>query len=182
MSDTDAKVKTPGAIIAIIVIAVIVIILFIISLAILFTTAENQTGSKKDQLRTAGALIAISIPFAIVAFVLGARWISLKSRGVKSSATGWAFVIFAVLSSILLLIGAILGFTSDVVGTEKTNVDAASALAIIGFVGLVVIFFITVLFRRATLPAAEREKRTKQFIGEKRYEQYRIARGYSANP
>ena len=178
-TNTDAKPKTPGAVIAIIVIAIIVIILFIISLIIIFTTANDVIGSAQDTLRAAGALIALSIPFTIVAFVLGARWISAKSQGKKSATYGWSFVIFAVLASILLMIGTIIGFTTDIVSDDKkSSIQAASALALIGFVGIVVIFFITVFFRRATLPSAERDKRTKQFVGDKRYEQYRSARGY----
>lgn len=150
--------------IAIIVIAIIAAIFFIIAIILLFNAANSEEDSVRNQLNGAGALITIAFILAIVWFIIGIQAISRRRNKGKEAARGFtiAFVVITIVTALLLLIGIILTFTADVGDDQRTNVQGAGALAIIGSILVVVIFFIVILYN-PPLPSAKALAREGRF-------------------
>lgn len=173
-STTTTKKKTPTATIVLIIISIITVIFFIIALSLILTASSKVKEDKKASVNAAGALVGLSIPFAVIAIIVGILWVGKKSKGQPSRGLGIAFVIFAILASILLLIGVIIAFTTaNDSPAAKSQLQAGAVFAIIAFIMFIVIFIIVVAAKRAAKTTEGRKEQEKNFLGEKNATKYR---------
>jgi len=180
-SGKKPKSKTPPSTIVLIVICVLCIIFFAIALALILTGAGTVPDSDSTSVTAAGALIGISIPFAIIAVILGVMWVNKKSKGMGNTrGLGIAFIVFSVLASILLIIGVIITFT--VAGKGNTaQLEAGAVFAILGFILFIVIFIIVVAKKRKTMTSQERQTQGENILGKDNYNTYRSYKGKSTS-
>jgi hypothetical protein len=148
------------AAVALIVIVVIAVILYVITLALFIATANQLDGSDKRTLLAAGAMIGISIPFVIVGAIFGLLHFGQLYAGKKNAAYMWLFIILSGLAAILIFIASVIGFVygGRLDGAQKRNVQAASALSIIGAAFFVVAFIMMLLLAKRQIPEETRDK------------------------
>lgn len=160
------------AVVALIVIVALAVLLYIITLALFIATAEQLEGTDKQSLLAAGAMIGIAIPFIIVGAIFGFMHFSQLYVGKKKPAFMWLFIILSGLGAVLVFIASVIGWVygGRLEGTKKRNVQAASALAIIGAAFFVVAFIMMLIIVKQQLPKETRKKISDARVAGKSYD------------
>jgi len=145
---------------ALVVIVVIAIILYVITLVLYVTTANQLEGTDRQSLLAAGAMIGISIPLIVVGAIFGLLHFSQLYVGKKNPAYMWLFIIMSSLAAILVFIASVIGWVygGRLDGTQKRNIQAASAMSIIGAAFFVVAFVMMLILAKRHVPKDTREK------------------------
>lgn len=148
------------AVVALIVIVVIAVILYVITLALFIATGEQLSGTDRQALLAAGAMIGLAIPIIIVGAIFGLMHFSQLYAGRKKPAYMWLFIILSSLGAILVFIASVIGWVygGRLDGTQKRNVQAASALSVIGAALFVVAFIMMLIIVKQQLPKETRNK------------------------
>jgi hypothetical protein len=148
------------AAVALIVIVVIAVILYVVTLALFIATANQLEGSDKRSLLAAGAMIGISIPFIVVGAIFGLLHFGQLYAGKKNPLYMWMFIIMASIAAILVFIASVIGWVlgGRLEGTQKRNVQAASALSIVGAAFFVVAFIMMLILAKRKVPQDTRDR------------------------
>ena len=148
------------AALALIVIVVIAVILYVITLALFIATANQLDGSDKRSLLAAGAMIGISIPFIVVGAIFGLLHFGQLYVGKKNPLYMWMFIIMSGIAALLVFIASVIGWVygGRLDGTQKRNVQAASAFSIIGAAFFVVAFVMMLILAKRKIPEETRQK------------------------
>jgi hypothetical protein len=148
------------AVIALIVIVVIAVLLYVITLALFIATANQLSGSDRSSLLAAGAMIGISIPFIVVGAIFGLLHFGQLYAGNKKPIYMWLFIVLSALGGTLVLIASIIGWVlgGRLSGDQKRNVQAASALSIIGGAFFVVAFIMMLIIVKQKIPEETKAK------------------------
>jgi hypothetical protein len=143
-----------------IIIVIIAVILYIVTMSLFLSTAYKLTGSDRSSLLAAGAMIGIAIPLIIVGAIFGMLHFGQLYAGKKNPMYMWLFIILSALAGIMVFVACIIGWAlgGRLEGTQKTNVQAAAALSMIGGALFIVAFILMLLLAKKQIPKDTRDK------------------------